>query len=86
VSHTAWQAVMDDWTVAYVNSPIDLPPEATFAHAGAGGVVVWVGLVRPARAIRFLCGRTARSQGGVLHAGLGRSRRAPDDEAAIGDV
>jgi hypothetical protein len=36
-------------TVAYQNSPIDLPPEATLARAGARGVVVWVGLSRPRR-------------------------------------
>jgi hypothetical protein len=36
-------------TVAYQNSPFDLPPDATLARAGAGAVVVWVGLQPPRR-------------------------------------
>ena len=50
----AWASV-SAWasTVAYANSPVDLPPEATLARAGRRGVVVWVGLVRPRRTHPF---------------------------------
>jgi hypothetical protein len=48
-SSPAARADVSAWasTVAYANSPVDLPPEATLARIGARGVIVWVGLVRP---------------------------------------
>lgn len=49
------QAQASAWasTVAYENSPVDLPPDATLAYAGSGGIVVWVGLSRPRRTNPF---------------------------------
>ena len=73
--HPRRSAYVSAWasTVAYQNSPVDLPPEATLARAGARGVVVWVGLVRPGRAIRFLFGRTRSIS-------IRRSARGPGKE------
>jgi hypothetical protein len=45
----AARAYVSAWasTVAYENSPVDLPPDATLARTGRAGIVAWVGLARP---------------------------------------